>query len=42
MIDKNQILADTDFSFALVYNYETVFVRNIPNNIVEFAIWEGF
>ena len=31
MIDKNQKFSDYDFSYALVYNYETVFMKNVPN-----------
>ena len=31
-----------DFSLAVIYDYETFFIRNIPNQFVDFAIWEGF
>ena len=31
LVDRNQKFADYDFSYALVYNYETVFVKNVPN-----------
>ena len=31
MVDKNQKFSDYDFSYALVYNYETVFMKNVPN-----------
>ena len=31
MIDRNQNFSEYIFSYALVYNYETVFLKNVPN-----------
>ena len=31
MIDRNQRFSDYEFSYALVYNYETVLMKNVPN-----------